>query len=112
MCNVPLRLRLYWDASAETTVRVTLPVAEGPSARTPPAEAFASYVQVSPVCQVGASKELGLGPVPASVPPLRFALARFLSGDGRTGKAPKDEPPTIHATIAARVVRCNPILRV
>src|SRR5437867_3477024 len=87
-------------------------VAEGPSARTPPAEAFASYVQVSPVCQVGASKELGLGPVPASVPPGRFGFARFIRVVGPTAKATKAEAPTIHTTIAARVVRCIPILRV
>src|SRR5205809_896912 len=76
------------------------------------AEAFASYVQVSPVCQVGASKELGLGPVPASVPPGRFGFARFIRVVGPTAKATKAEAPTIHTTIAARVVRCIPILRV
>src|SRR2546430_17223765 len=48
MWNDPWRLTLYRDASADTTVRVREPTAEGPSGCMILDDAFTSYVQESP----------------------------------------------------------------
>src|SRR5919197_2612349 len=98
----PSTLTFAVDASIDTTVRVSVPVAMALPGL-PSAEAFAEYVHESPVCQAGFSIAGTWGGVPPS-PPVPGAFGFVPGFDSETRFA----GPTATAKIAAATTKIDP----